>query len=185
MWSSEVDTTPLNTDSINSSTLITNDLTAKDDDEENKQTSLNEPNKDNDPIEINESNITSDIDIINVTVHKQQPTVSYIKIKPLKISVPRISSRDLVRAHRSHSPLSTKELDQMSELMLSGPGARREVNKQIVKLKNPELEECVKRAKKYAMEQSVRFVLVKQQQQQQKQQLDLIKKQQALLLMCR
>jgi half-pint family poly-U binding splicing factor len=35
------------------------------------------------------------------------------------------------------------------------------------------------------MEQTVKFVLVRQQQHQQKQQLDLIKKQQALLLMCR
>jgi hypothetical protein len=35
------------------------------------------------------------------------------------------------------------------------------------------------------MEQSVKYVLVKQQQHQQRAQLDIIKKQQALLLMCR
>lgn len=104
------------------------------------------------------------------------------KIEPLKISVPKISSRD-TRPHRAHSPVA-KQLEQ-SDTMLTGPGAKREPNKQYVKLKSVELEDAIKRAKKYAMEQSVRFVLVKQQQHQQKQQLDLIKKQQALLLMCR
>lgn len=105
------------------------------------------------------------------------------KIKPVefKVHVPRISSRE-IHSQRAHSPVN--EHDQRDYLFL-GPGSKREPNKLPVKLKNLELEECIKRAKKYAMEQSVRFVLVKQQQQQQKQQLDLIKKQQALLLMCR
>ncbi len=177
MTSSEVAVYPaaetaLKNDLIDS-TLIT-DLTTKTLEDEAKSTNDDEQIETDEPTTVTET---------TVTVHKQP--VSNVKIKPLKISIPRISSRDLVRAHRPHSPASVKELEQMAELMLSGPGARREVNKQTVKLKNPELEECVKRAKKYAMEQSVRFVLVKQQQQQQKQQLDLIKKQQALLLMCR
>ncbi len=103
------------------------------------------------------------------------------KITEFKIHIPRISSRDL-HPQQAHSPVD--ELEQR-EFLFVGPGAKREPNKLTVKLKSPELEECIKRAKKYAMEQSVRFVLVKQQQQQQKQQLDLIKKQQALLLMCR
>jgi len=103
------------------------------------------------------------------------------KISEFKIHIPRISSRDL-HPQQTHSPVD--ELEQR-EFLFVGPGAKREPNKLTVKLKSPELEECIKRAKKYAMEQSVRFVLVKQQQQQQKQQLDLIKKQQALLLMCR
>lgn len=104
------------------------------------------------------------------------------KIEPIKVSIPKISSRDS-RPVRAHSPVA-KQLEQ-AEVMIAGPGAKREPNKQYVKLKSVELEDAIKRAKKYAMEQSVRFVLVKQQQQQQKQQLDLIKKQQALLLMCR
>lgn len=105
------------------------------------------------------------------------------KPKPsdFKIQIPRISSREL-HSQRAHSPVN--ELEQR-DYLFAGPGAKREPNKLTVKLKSIELEECIKRAKKYAMEQSVRFVLVKQQQQQQKQQLDLIKKQQALLLMCR
>ena len=181
MTSSEVAVYPaaetaLKNDLIDS-TLITDLQTAATKTEEDEAKSAHE----NEPIETDEpSTETTETTVIV----QKQPAVSNVKIKPLKISIPRISSRDLVRAHRPHSPVPIKELEQMAELMLSGPGARREV-KQTVKLKNAELEECVKRAKKYAMEQSVRFVLVKQQQQQQKQQLDLIKKQQALLLMCR
>jgi poly(U)-binding-splicing factor PUF60 len=76
------------------------------------------------------------------------------------------------------------ELEQYS-LLFNGPGAKRDSNKLTIKIKSIELEECLKKAKKFAMEQSVRFALAKQQQQQQKQQLELIKKQQAILLMCR
>ena len=106
------------------------------------------------------------------------PPVS--NIKRFKVEIPRISSRDL-RSQRQHSPV--KELEQKSRLFCDH-GAKREANKLSIKLK-PELDEGIKKSKKYAMEQSVRFALVKQQQQQQKQQLELIKKQQALLLMCR
>ena len=102
--------------------------------------------------------------------------------KKIKIQVPRISSRDF-QPKGEFQPV-INELEQQ-ELVFNGPGAKRDINRLVVKIKNIELEECIKRAKKYAMEQSVRFVLIKQQQQQQKQQLDLIKKQQALLLMCR
>jgi poly(U)-binding-splicing factor PUF60 len=103
------------------------------------------------------------------------------KERRFRIEVPRISSRDL-RPQRPHTDVA--ELDQCGPL-LNAPGARRDSNKLSIKIKSIELEECIKKAKKFAMEQSVRFALVKQQQQQQKQQLELIKKQQALLLMCR
>lgn len=124
----------------------------------------------------------TDIEMTDSSLNLVINPVLVSKIEPLKISVPKISSRD-TRPHRAHSPVA-KQLEQ-SDTMLTGPGAKREPNKQYVKLKSVELEDAIKRAKKYAMEQSVRFVLVKQQQHQQKQQLDLIKKQQALLLMCR
>ena len=109
------------------------------------------------------------------------PAAVVPKPKSFKVEIPRISSKDL-RPQRQHSPVA--ELEQRS-LLFNGPGAKRDLNKSILKIRTTELEEAVKKAKKYAMEQSVRFALVKQQQQQQKQQLDLIKKQQALLLMCR
>lgn len=102
--------------------------------------------------------------------------------KSFKIEIPRISSSREIRPQRAHSPC--QELEQRS-FLFNGPGSKRDLNKLITKMKTVELEEAVKKAKKYAMEQSVRYALVKQQQQQQKQQLDLIKKQQALLLMCR
>lgn len=107
-------------------------------------------------------------------------TTTSSNIKRIKVEIPRISSRDL-RSTRQSSP--AKESEQKSRLFCDH-GAKREANKLNLKLKT-ELEEGIKRSKKFAMEQSVRFALVKQQQQQQKQQLELIKKQQALLLMCR
>ena len=103
---------------------------------------------------------------------KKKPT-------PLKVDIPRITSRDL-KERRSHSPVEA-ELEQCS-VVFTGPGAKRLAARLRTSM---ELDECVKKAKKFAMEQSVRFALIKQQQQQQKQQLELIKKQQALLLMCR
>ncbi|CAF0796818.1 unnamed protein product [Brachionus calyciflorus] len=98
------------------------------------------------------------------------------------IEIPRLSSSRDLRPQRSHSPC--RELEQFSYLFM-GPGAKRDANKSLLKIRSSDLEDAVKKAKKYAMEQSVRFALVKQQQQQQKQQMDLLKKQQALLLMCR
>ncbi|CAF1108474.1 unnamed protein product [Rotaria sordida] len=73
------------------------------------------------------------------------------------------------------------ELDQRGPLF-KGPGAKRDTGRYKIRLAD---DENVKRAKKYALEQSVKYVLMKQQQQQQRVQLDSIKKQQALLLMCR
>ena len=108
------------------------------------------------------------------------PAPPVIPIKRFKVEIPRISSRDL-RPQRPHSPVN--EFEQRSRLF-SDYGAKREANKLNIKLK-ADMEESIKKSKKFAMEQSVRFALVKQQQQQQKQQLELIKKQQALLLMCR
>jgi poly(U)-binding-splicing factor PUF60 len=66
--------------------------------------------------------------------------------------------------------------------LFQGSGAKNDTGSYKVRSSN---DENLKRAKKYAMEQSVKYVLVKQQQHQQRQQLDIIKKQQALLLMCR
>jgi 2-hydroxy-3-keto-5-methylthiopentenyl-1-phosphate phosphatase len=103
-------------------------------------------------------------------------------IPEFKITIPKISIRDL-QPQRLHT--TCNELEQIGYLIDVLGSNKRESLKNQLKLKAPDLEESIKRAKKFAMEQSVRFVLVKQQQQQQKQQLDMIKKQQALLLMCR
>ncbi len=104
-------------------------------------------------------------------------------MKPFKCEIPRISSTKELRPQREHSP-GTDQLEQRA-YSCNGPGAKRDLSKSILKIRTNELEECVKKAKKHAMEQSARYVLVKQQQAAQKAQLDLIKKQQALLLMCR
>ena len=127
----------------------------------------------------------NDVSKSNGHSHKSEATAATSAeasavVKRFKIEVPRISSRDL-RSQRLHSQVT--ELEQKSRLFCDH-GAKREANKLNLKLKS-ELEEGIKKSKKFAMEQSVRFALVKQQQQQQKQQLELIKKQQALLLMCR
>ncbi len=102
--------------------------------------------------------------------------------KSFKVEIPRISSSRDIRPQKSH--VHVEELEQCG-LLCNAPGAKRDLNKSILKIRTLELEENVKKAKKYAMEQSVRFALVKQTQQAQKQQLELIRRQQALLLMCR
>jgi hypothetical protein len=102
--------------------------------------------------------------------------------KSFKVEIPRISSSRDLHPQRAHSPVT--ELEQRSYLF-NAPASKKEPNKLSTKIRTVEVEESIKKAKKFAMEQSVRFALVKQQQQQQKQQLELIKKQQALLLMCR
>ena len=95
------------------------------------------------------------------------------------------SSKDIPRLPRELTPFAPfqaiAELDQRGPLF-KGPGAKRDTGRYKVRSSD---DENVKRAKKYAMEQSVKYVLMKQQQQQQRVQLDMIKKQQALLLMCR
>lgn len=73
------------------------------------------------------------------------------------------------------------EVDQRGPLF-KGPGSKHETGRYKVR---PGDEELVKRAKKFATEQSIKHVFMKQQQHQQRAQLDIIKKQQALLLMCR
>jgi len=100
----------------------------------------------------------------------------------IKVEIPKISTRDL-QPQRPQSPF--EEQSEQYGFLFNGLGAKRDPTKISSKYRTPELEECLKKAKKFALEQSVRYVLVKQQQQQQKQQLELIKKQQALLLMCR
>ncbi|CAF0785665.1 unnamed protein product [Adineta steineri] len=92
---------------------------------------------------------------------------------------------DVPRLPRELTPfaafLNAVELDQRGPLF-QGPGAKRDTGRYKVRSSD---DDNVKRAKKFAMEQSVKYVLVRQQQQQQRAQLDIIKKQQALLLMCR
>lgn len=73
------------------------------------------------------------------------------------------------------------EMNQRGPLF-KGPGAKRDTGRYKIRSSD---NETVKEAKKFAREQSVKYVLVKQQQHQQRFQLDIIKKQQALLLMCR
>jgi hypothetical protein len=114
-----------------------------------------------------------------VTVKSTKSTTA---VKTFKVEIPRISQSKDLRPQKPH--MQESELEQCG-LLCSAGGTRRDLNKSILKIRSVELEENVKRAKKYAMEQSVRFALVKQTQQAQKQQLELIKKQQALLLMCR
>lgn len=93
--------------------------------------------------------------------------------------------QDVPRLPREVTPfapfINVPEVDQRGPLF-QGPGSKRETGR--YKIRSVD-DDSVKKAKKFAMEQSVKFVLVKQQQQQQRQQLDIIKKQQALLLMCR
>ena len=95
------------------------------------------------------------------------------------------SSQNVSRLPRELTPFApftpVIEYDQRGPLF-KGPGSKRDTGKYKVR---PVDDEIVKRAKKFAMEQSVKFVLMKQQQHQQRAQLDIIKKQQALLLMCR
>ena len=95
------------------------------------------------------------------------------------------SIRDVPRLPRELTPFApfegVVEVNQRGPLF-QGPGAKRDTGRYKVR---PVDDENVKRAKKFAMEQSVKYVLVRQQQHQQRAQLDIIKKQQALLLMCR
>ena len=97
----------------------------------------------------------------------------------------KITIQDVPRLPREVTPFApfvpTTELDQRGPLY-QGAGAKRDTGRYKVR---PADDDTVKRAKKFAMEQSVKYVLVRQQQHQQRAQLDLIKKQQALLLMCR
>lgn len=75
---------------------------------------------------------------------------------------------------------------QQTGTLLAGPGALRAsaIQAGLVKL-TPEQQECVTRAKKYAMEQSIKSVLVKQTQAHQQQQQKSLQRHQALVLMCR
>ncbi|CAF0761903.1 unnamed protein product, partial [Didymodactylos carnosus] len=107
----------------------------------------------------------------------QQPEATSIVKKYSIHDVPRLPHE--LTPFRPHSP--AYELEQRGPLY-SGPGHKRDTGK--YKIRSVDGEN-IKGAKKFAMEQSVKYVLMKQQQQQQRQQLDLIKKQQALLLMCR
>lgn len=77
--------------------------------------------------------------------------------------------------------VTTYEVDQRGPLF-RGPGANRDTGKYKIR---PSDADTMKKAKQFAMDQSVKYVVLKQQQQQQRVQLDIIKKQQALLLMCR
>ncbi|CAF1497099.1 unnamed protein product [Rotaria sordida] len=72
----------------------------------------------------------------------------------------------------------TIELDQHRPLYC-GLGAKHDTGRYKIRSSD---DKSIKRAKKFAMEQSVKYVLVRQQQHAQ---LDVIKKEQVLLLMCR
>ncbi|CAF0808966.1 unnamed protein product [Rotaria sp. Silwood1] len=97
----------------------------------------------------------------------------------------KITLQDVPRLPRELTPfapfINVIEYDQRGPLF-QGPGSKRDTGRYKVR---PVDDDNVKRAKKFALEQSVKYVLVRQQQHQQRAQLDLIKKQQALLLMCR
>jgi len=93
--------------------------------------------------------------------------------------------QDIPRLPREVAPLASfvnvHQLLQRGPLF-RGPGEKRETGRYKIR---PVDAENVRQAKKYASEQGLKHILVRQQQQQQRQQLDIIKKQQALLLMCR
>ncbi len=73
--------------------------------------------------------------------------------------------------------------------LLSGPGAKRDVAASVLGVALPKLErreqEDLARAKKYAMEQSIKYVLMKQTLAHQQQQAKSLQRHQALVLMCR
>ncbi|CAF1556481.1 unnamed protein product [Adineta ricciae] len=110
-------------------------------------------------------------------IHESQPTNGGEKRKYSKEDVPRLP-RELTPFAQFALAL---ELDQRGPLF-KGPGSKRDTGRYKVRTTD---DDNVKRAKKFAMEQSVKYVLMKQQQHQQRTQLDILKKQQALLLMCR
>jgi len=97
----------------------------------------------------------------------------------------KFTKQDVPRLPREVTPLAAfvpvREVDQRGSLF-QGPGAKRETGKYKIR---PVDDQNIKLAKKFAMEQSVKFVMLKQQQQQQRTQIEILKKQQALLLMCR
>ncbi|XP_059478427.1 poly(U)-binding-splicing factor half pint isoform X2 [Neocloeon triangulifer] len=105
-------------------------------------------------------------------------------MEPMELMVP--ASYDF-----PHTPISDIE---QTEQLTAGPGAKRDVILQgllghgLPKLSS-EQQEHVNRAKKYAMEQSIKMVLMKQtlahQQQLMASQRTLVQRQQALALMCR
>ncbi len=117
---------------------------------------------------------------MNIWIYFLENTNQSNGIEKTKYSV-----QNIPRLPRELTPFTSfnqfHELDQRGPLF-KGSGAKYNSGRYRVRSSD---EENVKRAKKFAMEQSVKYVLVKQQLQQQRQQLDVAKKQQALLLMCR
>ncbi|CAL8111960.1 unnamed protein product [Orchesella dallaii] len=80
------------------------------------------------------------------------------------------------------------DLNQSGPLV-AGPGAKRDVAASVLGVALPKLErreqEDLARAKKYAMEQSIKYVLMKQTLAHQQQQAKSLQRHQALVLMCR
>lgn len=80
------------------------------------------------------------------------------------------------------------DLNQSGPLT-AGPGAKRDVAASILGVALPKLErrdqDDIARAKKYAMEQSIKYVLMKQTLAHQQQQAKSLQRHQALVLMCR
>ncbi|XP_071535904.1 poly(U)-binding-splicing factor PUF60 isoform X2 [Panulirus ornatus] len=87
---------------------------------------------------------------------------------------------------RARSPV--REVDQSGTLVL-GPGAKKDDMVHLLGQSLPRLssdqKDTVARAKKYAMEQSIRLVLMKQTLAHQQQQAKSLQRHQALVLMCR
>jgi len=76
-------------------------------------------------------------------------------------------------------------LDQTGHLVM-GPGARRDSSTSLGLMKlTTEEQERVQKAKKYAMEQSIKMVLMKQTHQHQQAQAKTLQRHQAVVLMCR
>ena len=84
-------------------------------------------------------------------------------------------------------PVSVGHLDQTGPLVM-GPGARRDtmgiMGMPLPKL-NSDQNSSVQKAKKYAMEQSIKMVLMKQTLAHQQQQAKSMQRHQAVVLMCR
>ncbi|TRY63824.1 hypothetical protein TCAL_00801 [Tigriopus californicus] len=94
---------------------------------------------------------------------------------------------EVVARPPSHRPAPPSNLDQTGHLVL-GPGARRDaaglLAAPLSKL-SVEQQSAVQKAKKYAMEQSIKMVLMKQTLAHQQQQAKSLQRHQAVVLMCR
>ncbi|CAF0838301.1 unnamed protein product [Adineta ricciae] len=112
-----------------------------------------------------------------ITDNVNEPNSTSTTNKPTRQNIPQLPNEVAPFA----AFVNVVELQQRGPLF-QGPGAKRNTGRY---RSRPVDEENVKRAKKAALEQSAKHVLVRQQQQQQRVLLDLDKKKQAFSLMCR